>query len=137
MAEQQELFHEDIYDAFRHAVKALGGAKKVGGRLWPDKPADQATQLLLHCLNPDRPEKLDLYQVEWLLREANKKGCHIAMQQLARDAHYDDPRPINPEDEKAELQRLYVESVRSQANIAKRLERLLSHEQEETSRLGK
>ena len=137
MAEQGELFHEDIYDAFRHAVKALGGAKKIGARLWPDKPMDHAAQLLLHCLNPERPEKLDLYQIEWLLREANKKGCHIAMQRLCLDTHYDDPRPINPEDQKAELQRLYVDSVRVQGDIAKRLERLLKSEQQDAPRLAK
>ncbi len=135
MAESQtqgELFHEDIYDAFRHAVKALGGAKKVGAKLWPEKPMEQGAQLLLHCLNPERPEKLDLYQIEWLLREANKKGCHIAMQQLARDTHYDEPQPIDPEDEKAALQRLYIESVRSQGDIARRLERLMANDQEES-----
>lgn len=137
MAEQGELFHEDIYDAFRHAVKALGGAKKVGLRLWPDKPMDQAAERLLHCLNPDRPEKLDLYQTEWLLREANRKGCHIAMQRLCLDTHYDDPRPINPEDEKAELQRRYIESVRTQSDIANRLERLVANDQEDTLRLVK
>lgn len=124
MAEQGELFHEDIYDAFRHAVKVLGGAKKAGSRLWPDKPVDQAAQLLLHCLNPDRPEKLDLYQTVWLLREANKKGSHIAMQKLCMDTNYADPTPINPEDERDQLMREYVSATESLRRIADRLENI-------------
>jgi len=121
MSETQEsLFHEDIYDAFRHAVKALGGAKKVGSRLWPEKPMDHAAQQLLHCLSPDRPEKLDLYQITLILREANKKGCHVAADRLAADTHYEF-KPINPEEERATLQRQYIEAVRVLGELTKQI----------------
>lgn len=121
---QENLFHEDIYDAMRHAVKALGGAKRVAGKLWPDKPVEQANQLLLHCLNPDRHEKLDLYQIEWILREANKAGCHTAMARLSEDTHYESPKPINPEAERDELRKKTIESVKELESLVKRLEAL-------------
>lgn len=120
---QQELFQEDIYDAFKHAVKALGGAKKVAGKLYPEKPADQATQLLLKCLDPERPEKLDLYQIVWILREANKKNCHVAMNKLGSETHYE-AKPVNPEDERLQLEKQVVEAVGQFGALVKRLEDL-------------
>lgn len=120
---QQELFQEDIYDAFKHAVKALGGAKKVAGKLWPDKPQDQATQLLLKCLDPERPEKLDLYQIVWILREANKRSCHVAMNKLGSETHYE-AKPVNPEDERLQLEKQVVEAVGTFGALVKRLEEL-------------
>ena len=122
MADQTELFQEDIYDAFRHAVKALGGAKKVGARLWPEKPIEQAGQLLMHCLNPDRAEKLDLYQIELILREANKRGCHVASDKLGADTHYR-MLPVNPEEERDQLRREYIEAVRSLEHLTDRMEK--------------
>lgn len=121
--EQHELFQEDIYDAFKHAVKALGGAKKVAGKLWPDKPIDQATQLLLKCLDPERPEKLDLYQIVWILREAGKRSCHVAMNKLGSETHYE-CRPVDPEEEKDQLKRQYINAVSELGALAKRLEQL-------------
>ena len=119
---QQELFQEDLYDAFRHAVKALGGAKRVASRLWPDKPTDTARILLLHCLDMERPEKLDLYQIAWILREANKRDCNIAMEKLAADCSYE-ARPINPELERDELRRNYIEAVERLDQIAQRMKK--------------
>ena len=40
--------------ALVEAVKALGGSKVVGCKLWPEKAPDAAQRLLLDCLNDDR-----------------------------------------------------------------------------------
>lgn len=91
MSPQDALFHEDVTDALRHAIKALGGFEVVGHDLWPTKPRAAAGRLLSDCLNPERPAKLDLDDVVALLRMARERGVHCAMWQLADDAGYTRP----------------------------------------------
>lgn len=45
---QQKLWHEDIYDALRASVDALGGTKRVGHALWPAKTIEEAGKLAAH-----------------------------------------------------------------------------------------
>jgi hypothetical protein len=121
---QEPLFVDSVNEALREAVKALGGAKEVGKKLRPEKMADEAGRWLLDCLNPERRERLDPEQVMWILREARKVGCHVAMNYIAQDAGYSAPQPVEPEDEKAELQRKFIESTHALARMAQRIEQL-------------
>jgi hypothetical protein len=91
MNSQDALFHENLNDALRHAVKALGGFEVVGSDLWPTKGRKAAGILLSDCLNPERPAKLDLDDVVGLLKLARDRGVHCAMQQLCLDAGYKTP----------------------------------------------
>ena len=68
---QSALFSEDIHDALRDVVRALGGVKDAGARLRPELPADAAGHWLKDCLNPERRHRLDPEQVLWLLREGS------------------------------------------------------------------
>lgn len=122
---QTPLFHEDIYAAIQTVVMALGGSKKVGTGLWPDKPADKAGELLNNCLNRTRPEKLDPEQVLFIAREGRKTGCHAIADYSAADTGYRF-MPIEPEDEKAELERQVVNASRLLHDVIGRLERLRS-----------
>lgn len=124
MSEQQALFHEDIWQALRDCVSALGGSKKVGLLLRPEIDAQTAGRWLLDCLNPERKEKLCVEQMMLVLREARKVGCHAGIAFIARDAGYADPQPLNPEDEAAQLKREFIASVKASQAIAARLERL-------------
>lgn len=75
MGIQSEMpFYEGVEDALRASIQALGGAKKVAGDLWPDKPLEEARSLLLNCINPARKEKLDYTQLMWVFREAKRVG---------------------------------------------------------------
>lgn len=123
-SKQDPLFCESINEALREAVKALGGAKKVGEKLKPEKLADEAGRWLSDCLNPDRREKLDPEQVMWILREARKVGCHTAMHFICDDTGYAKATPIEPEDEKARLQREFIEATKQQTRNVERLEQL-------------
>lgn len=125
MAEtQQELWHDSLEDAIRSAVDALGGPKKVGSILWPGRRIADAARLLSHCLDPDRPEKLTLGELQWLGAMAREAGCHTISTYLMRAWGYRDPEPIQPRDEAAELQRAFMASVQQQKDILRRLERL-------------
>lgn len=121
---QEPLFYETLNDALKAIVQALKGAKAVGVKLWPEKTPDTASRLLNDCLNPDRAEKLSPEQVLWLLSQGRQIGCHAAMNFLAREAGYADPQPIEPEDERAKLQREFIEAQKYMMKLAGRMERV-------------
>jgi hypothetical protein len=116
-------FFEDINDALRQAVKALGGNKAVGSKLWPEKTATAAAQSMSDCLNADRREKLAPEQVVLILRMAREKGYHAAMQFIAFDTGYK-ATPVDPKTQEAELQERFIAAVGNLADIQAQLQRL-------------
>lgn len=121
---QPQLFHDTITDALRDVVAGLGGTKAVGARMRPELPADHAGRWLADCLNDTRREHLTPQQLVWLLREGRAANHHGAMVWLAIEAGYSEPQPIEPADEKAMLQREYIEAAKSMARLAERIERV-------------
>lgn len=121
--EQEPLFHEDIYAAISHVVAAMGGNKRVGAMLWPSLTADAAGRKLANCLNPDRAENLKPEELMMVFREANAKSAHSGMAYFNSECGYSAPEPLKPEDEKAKLQRQYIEATKALGSIAKQMER--------------
>ena len=121
---QPALFHEDIWQALRDCVSALGGAKVVGDKLRPELGPEKAGRWLLDCLNPDKADKLCVEQLLLILSEARKANCHIAAGFIASVTGYAEPVPLEPQDERAALQRDFIRSVELQRQIMARLERL-------------
>ncbi|CAJ0698698.1 hypothetical protein [Ralstonia holmesii] len=119
---QDALFYESFNDALDAVVKSCGGAKVVASKLWPEKTPDAAHRLLLACLNEGRVEKLSPEQTLFLLKLGRDRGCHAAMNFLARDCGYADPTPIEPEDERARLQREFIEAQKAMQVLAGRME---------------
>lgn len=120
---QERLFFEDINEALREAVNILGGAKRVGPLFWPEKTVEQAHSLLLACLNAERKERLTPEQVLLLLKWAREKGFHGAMHFICAEAGYR-AEPVDPEDERAKLQREFIAAVHEAKHLGDRLERL-------------
>lgn len=120
--EQQALFHEDVNDALRAAVKACGGTKAVSARLWPEKTLHDAQSYLNDCLNSARPAKLSPEQVLLLLKWSREVGFHGAVSYICNEAGYASPIPVEPEDEYARLQREYVNAVKMLALLTPKLE---------------
>lgn len=121
---QPALFHESITDALREVVMMLGGTKSVGARMRPELSPDHAGRWLADCLNEDRRERINPDQVLWLVREGRKVGAHGLISFLCSEGGYAVPVPVDPEDERAKLQREYVEAARNMAKMAERIERL-------------
>lgn len=121
---QQSLWHEEPEEAMRALIDALGGPKKVGLDLYPDKPMEEARRLVLKWCDPDRQEKPSLTQLLFLLRKGRAVGCHVFAAFLLRQSGYDDPRPVEPTDELAELQRQFIKAAESQAKMLERITRL-------------
>lgn len=114
---------ESLNEALIHAVKALGGSKQVGFKLWPEKTIDSAQRHLLACLNDDKPERLSPDHLMMLLRLARASGHHEPLAYILQDLGYAQTHPIEPRDEDAELRREYIEAVRLQAQIVDRMEK--------------
>lgn len=124
MTPQLPLFHEDVYDALRTCVQALGGYKKVGAAMRPELPISKAGEWLADCLNSARPQKLSLDQALYVLRESRAIGCHAGMYFIARDCQYSEPQPIEPDDEAADLERKFIGAVETLAPMLSRIEQL-------------
>lgn len=120
---QEPLFYESLYEALKEIVRMHGGNKPVGGLLWPQKTPEAARNLLSNCLDGSRPEKLDPEQVMLLLKMGREKNCHAAMNYIARETGYADPLPIEPDNERARLQREFIEAQKAMQALAGRMER--------------
>lgn len=118
---QQPLFCEDIYEALRTIGQAYGGSKKIGAYLWPDKPIEKASELWANCLNRTRPEKLDPEQVIAVLKIGRQIGCHAGMAYIANQCGYK-YETVEPEDERARLQREFIRAQEHFAQLTKQWE---------------
>lgn len=122
--EQQDLIHEDWRDALRHAVKAMGGYDVVGAEIWPSKPRRAAGAWLSDCLNPERPAKLDIEEIQQLMRMARNKGLHIVLHFLCDELGYSRPSPVEPADQEADVNRQLDASLEKLNQLTNRLARI-------------
>lgn len=120
----QPLFFDSIEDALREVVHAVGGNKAAGGILRPELSADEAGKWVSDCLNPDRAQTFRPGQVLLLLRKGREAGCHAAAAYLMRESGYADPVPIEPDDERARLEREFIAAAKSLQAMADRLTRI-------------
>lgn len=124
---QEPLWHDTPEDALRSVVDGIGGLKRAGSALWPGKEPGDAGRHLSRCLDPERPEKLALGDVVLILQWGRKRGIHTGMSYLAQQSGYH-ARPVEPEDERAVLQREYIEAAKTITKISQRMEQLVGDE---------
>lgn len=124
MSDQIPLFVEDYYEAIRATVQALGGFKRVGSEMKPDLAVDAAGRWLADCCNAEKREKLSPTELAYLRRRARQAGVHVLAAFEMRDAGYADPLPVEPEDERAALQREFVQQTKSLERMLARLSQM-------------
>lgn len=120
---QIPLFVEDYNEAIRATVQALGGFKRIGSELKPDLGVEAAGRWLSDCCNPDKREKLAPSELAYIRRRARVAGVHVLASFEAQEAGYAPPVPIEPEDERAALQRDFVHAVKALEVIQQRIAR--------------
>ncbi len=121
---QTELpFYEGPEDALRAAIQFLGGAKKVGQMLWPDKTVDNAARQLLDCINPSRAEKLEISQVLRIFLLAKESGYHGPFACCAGEIGYD-VKPITKAEEVDRLTAVVEQSSKTLSAAVAALERI-------------
>lgn len=116
--------YEDELDALRETVRALGGPKKVGPLLWPDKKVETASRSLSDALNPNRDERLTPSQVLMIMRLGRQAGCHGLAEYFMAEAGYARPVPVAPETEAALLATQLDAALDRAERLALRLESL-------------
>ncbi|MGB0972281.1 MAG: hypothetical protein ACPGVG_15175, partial [Mycobacterium sp.] len=124
---QEELWHETLEDALKSVLIASfgkGWAQKAAHAMYGQVDVIAKGKWLEKALNVERSEKLAPSDIEWILRKGRDIGCHTGMAYIARACGYADPVPVDPEDERAELQRAFLSSVKAQKDILKRMEAL-------------
>jgi hypothetical protein len=119
--QQLDLVHEESADLLRALVAALGGAKRVGPRLYPTKGEEAAARTVYDNLNPDRNHAFDLDEVLLLLQWAREAGAHFGFYWLCDRLNYAHPQPVSPEDVRAELQREFIACAERMEHLAQRL----------------
>ncbi|PZQ77964.1 MAG: hypothetical protein DI563_02060 [Variovorax paradoxus] len=118
--------YETLNEALIDCVKAAGGSKQVGPKLWPEKAPDTAQRMLLDCLNEDRAAKLSPDQVMLVLRLSRAAGHHAGIGFILGDLGYSPTQPIEPRDEAAELQRQFMDVMSKAETLVQRMERAAS-----------
>lgn len=96
---------ESLNEALIACVKAAGGSKVVGHKLWPEKLVDAAQRHLLNCLNDGKAERLAPEQVLLVAKLARDGGCHAYADFVNQSLSYAAPVPIEPKDEADQLRR--------------------------------
>lgn len=121
---QIPLFVEDYAEAIRATVQALGGCKRIGSELKPDLAVDAAGRWLADCMNSDKREQLHPTQLAYIRRRARQAGVHILAAFEMRDAGYGEPQPVEPEDERAALQREFIQHTKALAQMLQHIQAL-------------
>lgn len=127
-AHQARLFIEDIYDALKGAVQALGGAKVVGELLWPTKSAEQARGDLLDCLNRNNARKFDAEEILAILKLAGEAGYHQAKHWIDSAAGYQPTLPLDPVVERDRLAESLDRAAENFAALTQQAKRLLDRD---------
>lgn len=123
--EQPALFYDSFLEALRDDVLAIGGPKVVGKLLFPHKEVEPARNALNDCLNSDRRERLTDEQEHFIIRRAREvRGFSAAIYYTCDATGFERPKALNPEDEKAKLQRELIEAARVFKHNVDRLEKL-------------
>ncbi len=121
--DQIPLWVESFSEALKAVVFACGGPKRVASTLWPSKKPERAALDLNHCLDDGRAEKLSLEEIVLLIQMGRERGVHTPMDFLCSAANYQEPQPVDPEDERARLQREFIEAKNDFASLLKKMER--------------
>ncbi len=108
MSHQAALFHDSIYDALAADVAAIGGVKKAAALLWPTN--SDAAGRLRACLSTEHAQKLDPEEILSIKRFARDAGSFATVTYESQALGYK-LEWLRPEDEKAELQRLFIDAV--------------------------
>jgi hypothetical protein len=114
--------YQTIFEALAALVHALG-VKRVVAEMWPTRDDSQGRTYLLHCLDPERAEKLGLDEFMWLLRAGARAGMHDVVEYIAHECLYD-VRPVAPAEAQAELAQAMDRTVERMADLLRRYEQV-------------
>jgi hypothetical protein len=119
---QQIRMNETIHEAISDDIKVLGGPKAAAAIFFVAKTPDRAADTLRAWCNPSRAEEPSADELFLLIDKARQR---VGFSEVAR---YIEHRLncrmefLSPEDERARLQRQFVDAVATVQSLVKRLE---------------
>lgn len=126
--EQLELQSRSFELAFEADIHTAGGWHVVAKRLFPGKFADSPRNAINHlrnCVNPNHAQKLDDEDRMLIWQLVRDKGTvPVSIVFICDELNLSTPALINPEDEKAALQRQVMQSVATFESLVSRLEKI-------------
>lgn len=114
-------FYDTPEEALKAAVSALGGAKKIGQILFPEKSMDIAARYLSDCINEARPEKLSAAHIIYIFRLAKQAGFHAAFDWFANECEYES-KPITSAEQEDRQIAIIEETTKALTNALKVLD---------------
>lgn len=118
---------DDVYDALRATIKALGDCAAVGKRLRPELPPEKAEGWLADATNRNRAQKLSPEQVLLIARWGREAGCHTLMDFITADTGYEKTKPKVYAEQLALLQAQALEAQRKAEETAADLRTLIDN----------
>lgn len=118
--QQQPLIIDSLNDAIRDTARTIG-PKRIAKELWPTKGEEEAARYLNDCLNPERAQKLSGEEIVLIARRGREIGCYYITAYFCAATGFAPPIPLDPEDEKAELQRQFIEYAKRMEALAAKI----------------
>lgn len=119
---QDLLFYDSAMHAIDCTITSSGRHyKEVAAYLWPSKKPESAYARLKACLNDEKDEKLSFEEIIAICKFCNRFD---ALFFFADQCSHSRPEPRAPEDEKAELQREFLNGLKKLEVLGARLEKL-------------
>jgi hypothetical protein len=121
---QAEMPFYDIPEkALDACIQSLGGCKKVGRLLFPEKTIESASTYLSNCVDPHRNEKLSLSHTMMLFRLAKGIGFYSPFVWFSNECGYD-ARPIAKDEEVDRLTTVVEQASKTLSLAVASLERI-------------
>jgi hypothetical protein len=116
-------FYDTPEKALDACIQALGGSKKVGFLLFPEKSPESAATYLSNCVDANRNEKLSLSHTVMLFKLAKQAGIFAPFVWFASECGYE-ARPVTRAEEEERLTAVIEQSSAMLSQALATLERI-------------
>lgn len=123
---QARLFYDDSKDASTSAINESGKSpKQVAGDMRPDLKADSAKTWLHNCIDPDKADKFSIEQIiQFMNLTKRADGTNALLDYICDETGQERTKAKAPEDERAALQRAFIQSVEAQQKILEQFKKV-------------
>lgn len=118
----QIRMNETIHEAIADDIKVLGGPKAAAAIFFIAKTPDRGADTMRAWCNPSRAEEPSADELFLLIDKARQRAGYSEVARYMEHRLNCGIEFLSPEDERARLQREFVEAVATVQSLAKRLE---------------
>ena len=118
----QLRLNETIFEAIADDLKVLGGPKVAAGIFFPAKTPDRGADTLRAWCSASRAEEPSADELFLLIEKARARAGYSEVARYMEQRLNCRIEFLSPEDERARLQRQFVDAVAAVQSLAKRLE---------------